>query len=302
MAVPWQAFLVVAVLAVAFTGGAGYRLVRERVLRRSGVRVRALVVAHDEHFSVGDGGIGARNRSTDPGRPTSTPWSVSTGGDRGLVSAPIVQFTTLDGRTVRARSPVSSNMPTAVPGRVMTVHYNPDNPEEVAIHGHGLGTYRVFLAIGLLLCAVTVALLFASEEALTTAAPVFVPIVLGTAFLGIGGYGVGRIWVIRMRGGRADGVVVGETKTSTREGMPMYHPVVSFRTAEGFEIQSASERGRTLRRVHQGQAVQVRYHPDDPYRIVLAGDGARPLFYLFAIIGLLLLGGTATVLLLIASR
>lgn len=279
MAVPWQAILTVAVLAAVFTGVSVYRLARERWLRRGGVRTRAVVVGQRESFSAAGGS-----------------------GDAGLVHAPVVEFTTRDGRTVRTSSPVSSNLPTAVPGRAMTVYYNPDNPEEVAIQGYGLGTYRLFLAIGLVLGAVAVALVVVPERVLLAAVPVFVPVALGTAFLGIGGFGIGRVWSLRLRGGRADGVVVGETRTSTREGMPMYHPVVRFRTSEGHEIETASERGRTLRRVRQGQAVGVRYHPDDPSRMVLAGDGARPLFSIFAFVGLLLLGGTTTVLLFILGR
>ncbi|NEE01254.1 DUF3592 domain-containing protein [Phytoactinopolyspora halotolerans] len=299
--VPWQGILVFALLGVACTAGAGYRLHKERILRSRGARTLAVVVAHDEHYGVSGGGITARNRSGDPGTPTRRPWAVST-GDPHLVSAPIVEFTTVDGRTVRARSRVSSNTSVAVPGRVMTVYYDPDDPEDVAIVGHGRGVLRVFALIGVLLLITTGLLLVVSEDTLNTAVPVAVPLILGSVFFSIGAYGVGRVWALRRRGTVTEGTVVGETTTSTREGLTLRHPVVRFRTTTGHDIETASERGTLRRRAQPGQSIRLRYHPDDPYRVLLVGDGARPLFWIFALVGLTVLTATVTIATFILTR
>ncbi|WP_158542830.1 DUF3592 domain-containing protein [Phytoactinopolyspora halophila] len=285
---PWQAVMVVAGMGVVFTVAAGYRLLRERALRSNGKRTLAQVVDQDEHFHGTGGGVGARNRSQDPGQPTKRPWSVST-NDRGLVQTPIVEFTTADGETIRTRSAVSSNVSSAIPGRVMTVYYNPANPSEVAIVGHGLATLRLFLVIGIVLLAAAVAMVTASTETIENVAPLLAPFVLGAALLGVGGYGISRVWELRRRGVVAEGTVVGETTSSTREGMTLHHPVVRFSVHTGHEIETASQRGRVARRAHTGEHVRVRYHPNDPYRMLLVGDGARPLFWIFALAGIVVL-------------
>lgn len=271
MAVPWQAIGTLAVLAMTFTGLPAYHLWREGRLRRHGVRAQALVV-------------GIQERQSNSG---------------GLTRSPVVEFRTQEGQTIRATSPASSSHPTVPPGRALVIYYDPRQPDNVAMVGHGLGTYRVLLAVGILLFVVLGALLFGSAEQLSAAAPIFVPVLLGGTFLTIGGFGVGRVWLIRATGGSADAVVTGEATTRTREGMPLHHPAVSFQLPNRQRIETTSERGRTVRRVHQGQRAPVRYHPDDPYRVVLAGDSARPLFSLFGIIGLLVLAGTAYVSLLL---
>ncbi|NDL55915.1 DUF3592 domain-containing protein [Phytoactinopolyspora mesophila] len=249
MAVPWEAVLVTALIGVAFTAGAGFRLWRERALRAGGVKTHALVVDQDEHYDVAGGGFGAHNRSPDPGRRTKKPWSVSTANRRrGLVQAPIVEFTTAAGQTVRTRPKVSSNASSVVPGRTVTVFYDPAQPQEVAIAGYGRGVLFLFFGIGVLVLALTVVLLVAKEETLASAAPFAAPIVLGSACLGVGGFGIGRVWTLRRRGIVAEGLVVGESTSSTREGLTLRRPVVRFTLQTGHEVQTASERGSLHRR------------------------------------------------------
>jgi hypothetical protein len=303
MAVPWEAVLVTALIGVAFTGGAGFRLWRERALRSDGVKTHAVVVDQDEHYGIAGGGFGARNKSRDPGRRTGRPWGVSTAGARrGLVQSPIVEFTTADGQTVRTRSKVSSNASSVVPGRTVTVYYDPEQPQDVAITGYGRGVLRLFFGIGVLVLALTVVLLVAEEQTLRDAVPFAAPVVVGSACLGVGAYGVGRVWSLRRRGVVVDGVVVGETTSSTREGLTLRHPVVRFSLNTGHQVQAPSERGTLRRRAEPGQQVRLRYHPDDPYRMLLVGDGARPLFWIFALVGTVVLAGTTVVTLLILTN
>lgn len=295
MSVPWQAVAVAAAVGTVSSVGAGYRLLRERALRRGGVRTHALVVDQDEHYAHGLGGFQVSNRSGDPGRPTRWPWAVTTGDGGGLVQAPIVEFTTADGHVVRTRSRVSTNASSVVPGRPVTVYYDPADPREVAIVGHGLGILRLFVAVGLLALGIAVCLAVLDEETLTAGAAVGVPVILGSAFLGVGGFGIGQVWVLRRRGVVTEGLVVGEETSSTREGLTLYHPVVRFTLPTGHSVRTASGRGTLRRRAAPGQTVRLRYHPDDPGRMLLVGDGARPLYWLFAVVGLVVLGGTATI-------
>lgn len=267
MTVSLETIVFLGLFAAVFTVVPLFRLLRDRSLRRRGVTTHGLVVGHDRQEGV-------------------------PAGDTRL--APVVEFVTVDGRTIRARSPISSTHPGVPPGRTVTIRYDPADPTEITIVEYGRGALLILLTVGLGIFALDAVLLFGSEETVTRL-PALIPVVLGCVFTGIGWYGVGRVWSLRLRGDPADGVVVGETTSSTREGMPLHHPVVRFRLPNGHEIETASERGRTLRRVRQGQSVRVRYHRADPYRVVLAGDGARPVFYVFGVVGLVILVGTATV-------
>lgn len=298
--VPWQAVLLIFVLGALFAGSAGRLLLRERALERRGSRAYASVVAQDEHYGVSGDGVSVSNRSTDPGQPTRRPWSVST-GDKGLVQTPIVEFTTDDGTVVRTRSRISSNAGTAVPGKTVVVHYDPADPHEVAIAGYGRGLLRLFVAIGVFLIAVGVVLLVVPGDTLESVAPIAVPLILGSVFLGLGVFAVGRVLTLRIRGVVARGTVVGETTSSTREGVRLHHPKVRFRLPTGHDVETVSERGRVIRRVRVGDQVDVRYHPDDPYRMLLVGDGPRPLFVIFGLVGVLILTGT-TVIIAVALR
>lgn len=288
---PWQFYAVHLLLGAVFVGFGGYRLWRERELRSGSVSTYAVIVAHDVHFGGSvPGGIHVENRSPDPGRPTRFPWSVGT-GDRGLVQAPVVEFTTADGQTVRARSRVSTSTTNFTPGRVVTVYYDPAAPHDVAIDGHGRGIMGVFVAIGVLLFVIATVFAIVPDNERGPWIVVGVPLILGSAFLGIGGYGVARVVNTRRRGTEATGTVVGESTSSTREGLTLYHPVVRFQVPTGHHVDAPSERGRVLGRPEHGEAVTVRYLPEDPYRMVLAGDRPRPLFVLFAFIGALILAG-----------
>lgn len=139
MLMPWQGVAGFAVVGLLLMIGAGRQLLRERALRRHGLRTHALIVGQDEHFNAGiAGGVTISNRSTDKAWPTRRPWTIFT-GDPELVQVPIVEFITIDGRTVRTRSRVSSSVSPFVPGRVVTVYYNPSDPAEVANVGYGAG-------------------------------------------------------------------------------------------------------------------------------------------------------------------
>ncbi|MGH9161146.1 MAG: DUF3592 domain-containing protein [Vicinamibacteraceae bacterium] len=295
MLMPWQGVAAFAIVGLVCLVGGGRLLLRERALRRRGVRAYAVIVGQDEHFGAGRGGVTISNRSRSKGRETRRPWAIST-GDAELVQSPIVEFTTADGRTVRTRSRVSSNVSSFVPGRVVSLSYDPDNPEEVAITGYGTGILWMFTLIGFVALAFAGVMVAVPGDTLQSAVWVSIPLLLGGVFLGVGCAGIGRVWSLRRRGVVTTGTVVGETTSSTREGLTLHHPVVRFTVASGRHVEAPSERGTLRRRAETGQSVTIRYDPADPYRMLLAGDGARPLFWICTVVGLATLAAAAAVM------
>lgn len=129
-----------------------------------------------------------------------------------------------------------------------------------------------------------------------------IPLLLGTVFLAVGGAGIGRVWSLRRRGIATTGMVVGESTSSIREGLTRHHPIVRFSVSGGQQVEAPSERGTLRRRAEAGQSVTVRYDPADPYRMLLAGDGARPVFWVFTAIGVVTLAVAAAIVVLIVGQ
>jgi hypothetical protein len=89
-----------------------------------------------------------------------------TGGSRrerrnSAVYHPILRFTTVDGQTVEAESPVGGNPPPARPGERVAIMYDPGDPTQVRIDspmGSGTLLGAVFMGVGLLLLVIGVRL------------------------------------------------------------------------------------------------------------------------------------------------
>lgn len=254
--------LVVAVLATVFTGVALYCLVREWRLRRIGVRTTATVVGMAED------------------RP----------GNGKLGLSPILEFVTDDGTIVRTNSPVHSSEPSALPGRRMTVYYHPRRPDRLAIVGYGLAVSWGFLLVGGLLFGLLLGLLTGGSEGMAPTFSNAVPLVLGPLLVGAGGFALGRVWLLRLRGVRTDGVVVGEYVHEDADRRPVYYPVVRFGLPDGQRIDAPVASARSRQRPNQGQAVRVCHHPKDPYRLMLTGNRAPWYGYVLALSGLLVSG------------
>jgi Protein of unknown function (DUF3592) len=288
MLMPWQGVLTFAVVGVLLMIVAGGLLLRDRSLRRRGRRTHGVIVAQDEHFATTGGGLTISNRSSDKATPTRRPWAIGT-GDANLVQTPIVEFMTADGRAIRTRPRVSSSVSSFVPGRVVTLFYDRNAPEEVVIAGYAGGALLSLGFAGLVALGFAVVMLLFPGEALQPGIWAAIPVVLGATMLAIGAAGIGRVWSIHRNGTVTTGTVVGETTSSTREGLTLHHPVVRFSVTSGHEVQAPAERGTLRRRARAGQSVTIRYDPADPYRMLLAGDGARPVFWIFTLVGVVTL-------------
>ena len=248
--------LTVAGLGAVFAGVSGARLVRARWLRGRGVEAEAVVVAQQ-------------------GMPAPA-------AAYGQLQRPVLVFTTREGRIVQVGSPVGVAESELVPGRTVTVHYDPTDPRRVSVPAHELGVYRLLLAIGLFLLALVAG--YAVLGARMFDAIVGVPAFVGAVFTGIGWFGIRRTGRVT-HGGRTDGVVVGAVTTESRHGLTLYHPVVRYRTPRGDTVDMPAIRGHASRPPAPGTPVRVRYDRANPQRMTLAGDHAPPVFWIFGIIG-----------------
>lgn len=248
--------LTVSGFGVVFAGLSGVKLVQARRLRGRGVTAEAMVVGQE-----------------------STPVP---GTSPGLMQQPILVFTTRDGETVRVTSPVGVNDTDLVPGYTVTIHYDPADPRRVSIPEHEVGVYRLGLAAGLFLLALVAAYGILGERLLkygTFGIPVF----LGAVFTGVGWYGIHRVRRLK-RGGRTNGVVVGEVTTESRNGFTLYHPVARYRTPRGDVIDAPATQGHSYR-LRPGTPVRVCYDPTNPQRMTLAGDSAAAVYWIFGVVG-----------------
>lgn len=169
-----------------------------------------------------------------------------------------------------------------VPGRQVTVYYDPARPQRCSIARQGTGVYRLFLAIGrVCMLGALVWLVLPNRDQLVDWIPLGIPLVLGGVFAAIGWVGIRRTWRIK-HGGSAQGVVVGASRSSTRQGITLHHPVVRYHGPDGHPVDD--------------------YDPADPHRMLLASDGTAPIFWLFAVIGVLAMTvGSAIVIAVIAG-
>lgn len=262
----WSSALGPAGLGVVFVGLTGVRLLRARRLRGSGVEADAVVVGQQ-----------------------NTP-SAPAGSGSGMIQQPVIEFTTRDGRSVRVTSPAGTTETTLLPGESVKVYYDPTDPNRVSIPAQETGPYRILFAVGLLLLAISLFILLG--HALLGDRAVYalsgIPAFVGAVFAGIGWYGIRRYWQIQ-HGDRTDGNVVGFVTSENRNGLMLYHPVVRYRTANGAIVEAPSRRGHMGRPLPPGMPVQVRYDRANPRRMMLAHEGAPGVFWLFGIIGIILL-------------
>jgi uncharacterized protein DUF3592 len=262
----WYVTGVLVLLGSAFTVASAVRLGRIGRLRRSGVTALGVIVGQREGF---------------------TP-SGNTGG-MALTQAPVVRFTTQTGQQVELTSSVSMNNSSFVPGRPVTVHYDPAAPDKAAVGGYETGLYRLFLALGVLLLLVAAGIVLvppAGWQRLLNLLPALLPLALGLVFAGVAALGIRRVVRIHTSGISTAGVVVGETTSSTRNGLTLHHPVVRYVVPGGHEVEVPSFRGTLAVRTSPGQQVTVHYDPADPGMMVLKGDWPEPIFWIFAFIGI----------------
>lgn len=243
------AMLVVGGLGVLFAGAGGTGLVRARRLRAGGIAVRGLVVA--QH----------RKR-------------------------PVIEFTTREGRAMRVVSPVDDSEPSVLPGRMITVYYDPAHPDKISIPEHESGTERLMVAIGLLLLA-GLAVYALVGQRFVDVFPKFIPLLMGAVFTGIGWFGIHRTWRIK-HGGRANGVVIGSVTSESRNST-RHHAVVRYPGPSGAPVEAPSIRGHFRGPAPPGTPVHVRYDRTAPDRMMLAGETTPGTFWIFGVAGVLLL-------------
>lgn len=247
-------------LGVVFAGVGGWRLIRARRLRASGVAARGTVVSRVSSLS---GGYGAVRHH------------------------PEIAFTTADGRAMRVTSPVGSSESTLLPGHTVTVYYDPADPSRVSIPDDETAVDRVLLAIGLVMLLGLLAWAVLRDR-IFAAMPFGIPLLLGVVFTGIAYFALRRTWRIR-HGGAADGVVVGSVAAEDRQGMTRQHPVVRYADASGRTFEVASVVGHVGRPPAPGTRVRVRYARGDPQQMMLSYQGTPAVYPVFGVLGVLLL-------------
>lgn len=249
-------------LGVVFAGASGAGLLKARRLRGSGVEAQAVVLAQQ-------------------GMP-----SAAAAGSAGTLQAPVLLFTTREGRTIRVTSPVGSNQSMLLPGQTVTVYYDPADPTRVSIPQHETGVYRILLAAGLLMLALLAGYgLFGDRmENLLIGIPLF----LGLVFSAIGWFGIGRTFRLKHGGGKTGGVVVGSITldSNSSNGLPLHHPVVRYQGPNGETFEVPSAHGSAFRPPPPGTSVRVCYDRKNPQLMVLAHQDAPAVFWVFGIIGI----------------
>jgi Protein of unknown function (DUF3592) len=251
------------ILGAVCTGRSAVHLHKISRLRRWGVATTGRIVEQQEGFA----------------------------GGSSLVHALVVRFTTQTGRVVQVVPAVRTSHSTFIPGRPVTVHYDPARPNDAVIAGYETGLNRVIRAIGIVLllaAGATVVLPTLPGDALRvlqTAFLALIPVGLGLLFSAIGLSGILRVRRLQCFGIRVPGFVVGETTSRSPNGFTLHHPVVRYALPDGQQVEVPSARGTIFRRAQHGQQVMVRYDPADPGHMLLRGDGPEPVFWIFSIVG-----------------
>jgi len=83
------------------------------------------------------------------------------------------------------------------------------------------------------------------------------------------------VWLLQIRGRRADGVVESIEFVSSENNEPMRRPVVAFTTGRGERVVSKPALYRKSSTLAKGMAVPVRYAAGNPQRMVVPGFGFR---------------------------
>jgi Protein of unknown function (DUF3592) len=270
-------------LGAIFTGKSAVSLRKIGRLRRRGVATTGRIVGQQESVAAFSPGTGS------------------------IMHAPVVRFTTQTGQVVQVAPAVRISHSTFIPGRPVTVHYDPARPNEAVIAGYETGLNRAFLAIGIVLsltAGATGVLPTLPDDALRslkTALLALIPVGLGLLFSAIGLSGVLRVLRLQRAGISVPGLVVGETTSRSPDGFILHHPVVRYALPDGQEVEVPSARGTIFRREHSGQQVIVRYDPADAGHMLLREDGPEPVFWIFSLVGVVVFAvGVAVVVALLA--
>jgi len=263
------------VLGTTFVGGSMHNLAKTARLRRRGVATTGVVIAQSTGFAAG---------------------SDSTPGAGPLAYSPVVRFTAQNGQVIEVTPSVRKTHSSFVPGRPVTVYYDPRNPRDAVIPAHDVGTTYLFLGIGALLLLGCIGILAWRALDVELSGPAanlpfgLIPVGLGIVFTGIALAGIAPVVRLHRRGIRGPALVVGETVSSDSNGLPLHHPVVRFALPDGQAAEVPSYRGTLARRATPGRQVTVRYDPADPGRVLLAGDGPSPVYIVFGVAGPLIFG------------
>ena len=258
------------VLGATFVGGSAHNLLKIARLRRRGVTATGVVVAQSTGFTTGH---------------DSTP------GAGALAHSPVVRFTARNGQVVEVTPSVRTTHTSFVPGRPVTVHYDPRNPQDAVIPVHDVGMSYLFLGIGALLLLACVGILVWRALDVEVSGPIanlpfgLVPVGLGMVFTGVAIAGIAPVVRLHRRGIRVLALVVGETVSSDSNGLRLHHPVVRFALPDGQAAEVPAFRGTLARRATPGQHVTIRYDPTDPGQVLLAGDGPSLVFIIFGVVG-----------------
>lgn len=248
-------------LGVIFAGSGTFGLLKARRLRGRGVTTEAVVVGRQGTFSPGGGGASGQ-------------WA----------QQPVLMFTTREGRQVRVTSPVGGSHSTLFPGHTVTVHYDPADPEKVSVPENEAGTYRLFAAIGVLILVLLAAYGVLGQRLIDNGV-LATPLFLGAVFTGVGWFGISRTWPIK-HGGTADGVVVGTIPTESGNGFRLHNPVIRYVVSNGVTYEVPTAQGRMGPPPPLGTRTRVRYDRARPERMMLPGQSAPPVFWIFGIAGI----------------
>jgi hypothetical protein len=110
-------------------------------------------------------------------------------------------------------------------------------------------------------------------------------VVVGGVFMTLGNLRNVRVWLLQIRGRRAEGVVESVEFVTGEDFEPMRRPVVAFTTDNGERVVSKPALYRKSSALAKGMTVPVRYAAGNPQRMVVPGFGFRYREPVFAGIG-----------------
>lgn len=278
-----SAFAFVPIVLVAVLVLAGLRRWYPAIrLFRAGVRADGIVVGH---YTSGANGL---RQCTESGARTFREPISRQSGTRVLPAQemtryrPIVEFDTTRGERQTGSPTTAKPYPALVPGRRVTVYYDPAEPSTIAIAGYVgmrkvvVGALAVLLGLAGALAPGAVAPAV-SMTALLSVSNLFLPFLLLGAFAVVLG-AAGIAGTLRTRlGPQVSGTVVGHYECDSPQGLCLHHAIVRWTSCpDGGEVRVATGRGRLSPEHEIGRTVTVYQHPRDPHRILLSGDGPAP--------------------------
>lgn len=104
-----------------------------------------------------------------------------------------------------------------------------------------------------------------------------------------------RLWLLRVCGRKASGVVSRVEIVTSPNGEVLRRPVVAFRTEDGSEVAGTPVLFRTSTHLSKGSPVEVSYSRRRPTRLVVHGYDFRRREVVYASIGLVIMISTGSV-------